>query len=611
MQGYLAGVSEGTRVLLILSVILFAGFIMTRLTNTLNLPKVSGYIMAGILIGPCGLNLIPVEIIGHMGFVSDLALAFIAFGVGKFFKKEVLLKTGSRIIIITLFEALLAGVLVTLFCVGVFKMEWNFALILGAIATATAPASTMMTINQYKAKGEFVNTLLQIVALDDVVCLLAFSIVAGIAGRTGNEELTMSTVLMPVVYNILALGLGFFCGYFLSRLLIPARSKDNRLILAIAMLLWISGICASLDISPLLSCMIFGASYINLTSDKKLYRQINNFTPPVMSIFFIMSGMNLDLSALTTVGTVGLAYFIVRIIGKYLGTYISCLITGTSREIRNYMGLALIPQAGVAIGLAFLGQRLLPEEMGKLLLTIILSSSVLYEMVGPVCAKMSLFLSGSITTDKMKEVAKEREDEIHEENLIASENEEHEEDDGSWEDGSENESDDGGENESEDEGEDESENESEDERDGERDTDGKLESDVNESGEMEEEDGNCNGEGRSSKDGIECSSKKSSKRKKEYGEEDNSKADLHKMTDQPNGDSNGKKTGNGKGRKNTETRKKKEMSDEELLQHELLEQIKELEAGVEDQEEDYDIEREIEPEKEKATRKGKARKKKK
>lgn len=591
MQGYLAGVSEGTRVLLILSVILFAGFIMTRLTNTLNLPKVSGYIMAGILIGPCGLNLIPVEIIGHMGFVSDLALAFIAFGVGKFFKKEVLLKTGSRIIIITLFEALLAGVLVTLFCVGVFKMEWNFALILGAIATATAPASTMMTINQYKAKGEFVNTLLQIVALDDVVCLLAFSIVAGIAGRTGNEELTMSTVLMPVVYNILALGLGFFCGYFLSRLLIPARSKDNRLILAIAMLLGISGICASLDISPLLSCMIFGASYINLTSDKKLYRQINNFTPPVMSIFFIMSGMNLDLSALTTVGTVGLAYFIVRIIGKYLGTYISCLITGTSREIRNYMGLALIPQAGVAIGLAFLGQRLLPEEMGKLLLTIILSSSVLYEMVGPVCAKMSLFLSGSITTDKMKEVAKEREEEIHEENLIASENVEHEEDDGSWEDGSEN--------------------ESEDERDGERDTDGKLESDVNESREMEEEDGNCNGEGRSSKDGIECSSKKSPKRKKEYGEEDNSKADLHKMTDQPNGDSNGKKAGNGKGRKNTETRKKKEMSDEELLQHELLEQIKELEAGVEDQEEDYDIEREIEPEKEKATRKGKARKKKK
>ena len=128
---------------------------MTRLTNTLNLPKVSGYIMAGILIGPCGLNLIPVDIIGHMGFVSDLALACIAFGVGKFFKKEVILRTGREVIVITVFESLMAGILVTLLLKVLFRLEWDFALILGAIATATAPASTMMTINQYKAKGEF------------------------------------------------------------------------------------------------------------------------------------------------------------------------------------------------------------------------------------------------------------------------------------------------------------------------------------------------------------------------------------------------------------------------------------------------------------------------
>lgn len=388
--------SEGTEVLLVLSMILFAGFVMTRLTNTLNLPKVSGYILAGILIGPYGLNLIPVDIIGHMGFVSDMALAFIAFGVGKFFKKEVLLRTGKKIIIITVFEALTAGVLVTLAVKALFGLDWDFALILGAIATATAPASTMMTINQYKAKGEFVDTLLQIVALDDVVCLLAFSVVAALARGHAAGAVAMSDVVMPIVYNLLALVLGFFCGYFLSRLLIPARSKDNRLILAIAMLLGISGICAAADISPLLSCMVFGAAYINLTRDKKLYRQINNFTPPVMSVFFIVSGMNLDIRALTTVGTIGVTYFIVRIIGKYLGTYVSCLITGTSREIRSYMGLALIPQAGVAIGLAFLGQRMLPEETGNLMLTIILSSSVLYEMVGPVCAKLSLFLSGAI-----------------------------------------------------------------------------------------------------------------------------------------------------------------------------------------------------------------------
>ena len=314
-----------------------------------------------------------------MGFVSDLALAFIAFGVGKFFKKEVLLRTGKKVIIITMFEALMAGFLVTIFVKFVFNLDWEFALVLGAIATATAPASTMMTINQYKAKGEFVDTLLQIVALDDVVCLFAFSIVSAIANGRAANGVNANDIIIPLVFNFLAILFGFFCGYFLSRLLIPSRSKDNRLILAIAMLLGISGICAAVNISPLLSCMVFGAAYINLTEDKKLFRQINNFTPPVMSIFFIVSGMNLDLKVLQTVGVIGVSYFVIRIIGKYLGTYISCMVTGMSREIRNYMGLALIPQAGVAIGLVFLGQRLLPPETGDLMLAIILSSSVLYE----------------------------------------------------------------------------------------------------------------------------------------------------------------------------------------------------------------------------------------
>lgn len=399
MQGYLDAVSAETKILLVLSIILFAGFIMTRLTNTLNLPKVSGYILAGILIGPCGLNMIPADMIENLSFVSDLALAFIAFGVGKFFKKEVIRKTGSKVLIVTFFEAMTAGVLVTVFSRAVFHLDLDFALILGAIATATAPASTMMTINQYKAKGEFVNTLLQIVALDDVVCLLAFSIVAAVAGATEGGAVAAQEILLPVVYNVFALLLGFFCGYFLSRLLIPARSKDNRLILAIAMLTGISGICTSLNISPLLSCMVFGAAYINLTRDKKLYRQLNNFTPPIMSLFFIVSGMKLDVEALSTVGVIGLCYFLVRIVGKYVGTYVGCMVTGMGREARRYMGLALVPQAGVAIGLAFLGERLLPGERGQLLLTIILSSSVLYEMVGPICAKLALIFSGCITLD--------------------------------------------------------------------------------------------------------------------------------------------------------------------------------------------------------------------
>lgn len=269
-------------------------------------------------------------------------------------------------------------------------------MVLGAIATATAPASTMMTIHQYRAKGEFVNTLLQIVALDDAICLLLFSVIAAVAGSRESNGMSMDVIVMPLVYNLMGVLLGFFCGYFLSRLLIPARSKDNRLILVLAILLGISGLCAMMDISPLLACMVFGASYINLTEDKKLFHRIDNFTPPIMSLFFIVSGMNLDLYVLGKVGVIGVSYFMIRIVGKYLGTYLSCLFTGTDRKIRNYMGLALIPQAGVAIGLAFLGQRLLPAETGRFMLTIILSSSVLYEIIGPICAKLALFLSGSI-----------------------------------------------------------------------------------------------------------------------------------------------------------------------------------------------------------------------
>lgn len=398
MQYFFLGLSEESQILLMLAIILFAGFLVTRLTNKLNLPRVSGYILAGIAIGPNILNLVPESIFSHMEFVSDLALAFIAFGVGKFFKKEVLQKTGIRIIIITVFEALMAGALVTLTTKAFFHLDWDFALILGAIATATAPASTMMTIHQYKAKGEFVNILLQVVALDDVVCLLTFSAVTAVArGNDGIHNAGILDIILPVILNLLALLLGCFCGYILSRLLVPARSKDNRLILAVAMLLGISAICTSFDISPLLACMVFGASYINLTEDKKLFRQLNNFTPPIMSIFFIISGINLDLSALATAGIVGVAYFIIRIAGKYLGCYLSCMITKTEKNIRNYLGLALIPQAGVAIGLAFLGRRLLPEAPGKLLMTIILSSSVLYEMVGPVCAKIALVRSGCIS----------------------------------------------------------------------------------------------------------------------------------------------------------------------------------------------------------------------
>lgn len=399
MNVFLKQFNDVTIVLISLSIMLLSGFLVTRITKMLKLPNVSGFIIAGILIGPYGLNIIPGDTISNMGFIGDIALAFIAFNVGKFLKREILQETGARTIIITLFESLLAGIMITISMYYIFDFDWSFSLLLGAIATATAPASTMMTINQYKARGEFVNILLQIVALDDVISLVAFSIVSAFINATENGGFSFTDIALPILYNIGALGIGFLFGIILSKLLTPNRSNDNRLILAIALLLGLSGLCSIFNISPLLACMVFGATYINTTQDKELYNQINNFTPPILSLFFIVSGIKLDISALATLGVAGVAYFLIRIIGKYIGAYLGCFITNTDKSIRNYLGLALIPQAGVAIGLAFLGQRLLPIDIGNRMMTIILASSVLYELVGPACAKLALIYSGAIKRD--------------------------------------------------------------------------------------------------------------------------------------------------------------------------------------------------------------------
>lgn len=394
LDAYYSHFNPTTQILIALTIILFSGFAVTRITKPLGLPNVSAYIFAGILIGPHVLHAIPASLISNMGFVSDLALALIAFGVGKFFKKEVIRETGPQVLIITFMEAVLAGLLIVLFMRFVLGQGWAISMLLGAIATATAPASTMMTINQYHARGEFVNTLLQVVALDDIVCLVIFSAVMAFINSSKSPSLL--SVSLPILFNLAALAVGFACGYFLSKLLTPTRSTDNRLILALAMMLGISGVCATKNVSPLLACMVFGATYINLTQDKEIFRQINTFSPPIMSLFFIVSGMTLDLQVLGKVGIVGVSYFFIRIIGKYLGAYLGALMVGSSKPIRDYLGMALVPQAGVAIGLAFLGQRVLEPEKGNLLLTIILSSSVLYEIAGPACAKIALFKSGTI-----------------------------------------------------------------------------------------------------------------------------------------------------------------------------------------------------------------------
>ena len=391
-----------------IAIMLFAGFLLTRITKLLRLPNVTAYIVAGILIGPFCLNLIPSSFVEGSSFLADIALAFIAFSTGEFFQIDVLKKNGPKVIIITVFEALLATILVFLVSYFLLRLDLSFSLVLGALAAATAPASTMMTIRQTHAQGEFVDTLLQVVALDDVVGLLAYSVAISISVAVSSGSFNVVSILKPIGFNLAALLIGGFCGLLMKWLMPKKRSTDNRLIISIAVLFSFCGLCSLFDVSPLLGCMCMSMVYINLTKDDKLFKQLNYFTPPILLLFFVRSGVSFDLSALfssSSIGAVpiiviGVVYFFVRILGKYGGAFLGCLSVKKDKKVRNYLGLALIPQAGVAIGLAALGARTLGGEEGNALETIILASSVLYELIGPACAKLSLYLSKSYSKDE-------------------------------------------------------------------------------------------------------------------------------------------------------------------------------------------------------------------
>ena len=392
--------SHSPKIILMLAAMLLAGFLMTRVTKLIHLPNVTGYLLAGIVIGPHMLGIVDAESISRMDFMNDIALAFIAFGAGQYFKAVTLRQSGKAVICVTLWESLSAAVLITVSMRFLFHFSWPFSLLLGAIGCATAPASTIMTIQQYEASGPFVDLVLQIVALDDAVALTAFSICAAYVQASSAGSVNAGLILRPVLFHLLALLLGFLFGFALHYAVDAGRSAQHRLALTIAFLLLLTGICSALDISPLLSCMVLGACYINIGGNQQLFDQANRFISPVLLLFFVLSGASLNLPALLVTGTAGIAYFLIRIGGKYLGAFAGCRIAQTEKKTRRFLGLALIPQAGVSIGLAALGQRLLADEAGTLLSTIILSSGLLYEIIGPVCAKSALLGSGAIQAKK-------------------------------------------------------------------------------------------------------------------------------------------------------------------------------------------------------------------
>lgn len=407
-----AGATASGGILTVALMLLF-GFGLTRITKLLKLPNVTAYIITGILIGPYCLNLVPDFVAANTAFLPNVALAFIAFSTGQFFRLNALRGNGMKVLVITLLEAFVPAVFVFVAAFYALGMDLGFATVLAALASTTATASTMMTIRQTGAHGDFVNTLLQVVALDNVVGLIAYSVAISFAVATSvsGTGLEFRNIITPVLINLTGVLIGAMCGVLLKILLPPKRSDDNRLIISVAVLFGFCGICEVLGVSPLLGCMFMATVYINITDDDKLFKQLNYFSPPILLLFFVRSGLCFDLGALTgghneggtSLLTLGIVYFVVRIAGKFFGAFLGCFMTHKNKLVRNYLGLALIPQAGVAIGLAELGASALGGSMGSTLRTVILASSILYELIGPACATLSLALSHSYDKNMKEE----------------------------------------------------------------------------------------------------------------------------------------------------------------------------------------------------------------
>lgn len=408
-------------IIIALGVILICGFLMTRITKILKLPNATAYILIGILIGPSVINLIPQEFISRTDFISDIALVFIAFTAGEFFKIKEIKKTIGKVIIITIIEAIMAFILVFLLCAFAFRLSVSFSLVLAALSSATAPTSTIMTIKQTKAKGHYVNTLLEVIVVDSIVSLLLYTISISICiGVKEGGSLTFTDVAWPLAKMFICLFIGVVFGFALRFLISSKRTTDNRLIIVLAVLLLFCGICSLFGQSPLLGGIAIGLIYTNMSkSQEKLFAQVNYFIPPIMLIFFVRGGMSLNFSAflssssLTSIPliVIVLVFLVARFIGKTGGSFVGGLVTKQPKETKLYLGLGLIPQASVAIGLATLGSRALisngMEAESTALMTIILASSILFELIGPACAKLGLYLSKSYGHEDINEAAPE------------------------------------------------------------------------------------------------------------------------------------------------------------------------------------------------------------
>ncbi len=415
--------------LLSVSVALLAGLIMTRLFKKLKLPSVTAYLIAGVLIGPyClgslgfnGVGFTSSEDVINLSLISEVALGFIAFSIGNEFRLDELKKTGKQALVIGILQALTATLFVDIALIGLCylmpgKISIPQAITLGAIATATAPAATLMVVRQYKAKGPLTRLLLPIVALDDAVGLVVFAVSFGIAKTmvSGNVDL-ISIILNPLIEIVCSLGLGAIMGWVLTQLEKLFNSNTNRLNLTIGIVLLTASLSmmkftvgpVHIQFSSLLTCMMLGTVFCNICPlSHDLMGAADKWTSPVFALFFVISGAELELSVFTSgaIIIIGVVYIIFRSLGKYFGTLYSAKMTKCSPQICKYLGITLLPQAGVALGMCTLAMQL--GEMGSLIRNITLFAVLVYELVGPVFTRMALTAAGEITP--MSNEVKER-----------------------------------------------------------------------------------------------------------------------------------------------------------------------------------------------------------
>ena len=401
-----------------LAVAMVGGLMLSRLTRLIHLPAVTAYLVAGLLLGPffigalkiSGLGFNSLDQVENFRIVTQTALGFIAFAMGNEFRLAQLKTIGGRAVVIGILQAVITTVLVDVVLVGLHLLYPSMisipcAITLGAIAAATAPAATLMVVRQYKADGPLTRLLMLVVALDDAVGLLLFSVSFGVATALSNGQVNVIAVVVePIVEIILSVGLGAAMGFLLNWVEQFFHSRSKRMTLSVAFVLLTVGLSMmEFDIGPvhcgfslLLVCMMTGTVFCNVCdTSEELMSRVDGWTAPLNVLFFVISGAELDLQVLASPVTVfiGVLYIVARSAGKYLGANLSCRITREPKPIVDHLGITLLPQAGVALGMAITAASL-PD--GALARNVVLFAVLVYELVGPTLTKRSLMAVGEI-----------------------------------------------------------------------------------------------------------------------------------------------------------------------------------------------------------------------